>query len=107
MHAILGIVNAIQANMNQGRLYYTLLVCSVTSKKLSTPLNIIFCWINSTSRQLLWLWWINQTMIFILNNNLVPRVLSYPALRVGETTRDEVDLNNRTQTTHIADYISK
>ena len=40
MHAILGIVNAIQANMNQGRLYHTLLVCSVTSKKLSTPLNM-------------------------------------------------------------------
>ena len=67
MHAILGIVNAIQANMNQGRLYYTLLVCSLTSKKLLTPLNIIFCWINSFSRQLLWLWWINQTMIFLIS----------------------------------------
>ena len=66
MHAILGIVNAIQANMNQGRLYYTLLVCSLTSKKLLTPLNIIFCWINSLSRQLPCLWWINQTMIFLI-----------------------------------------
>ena len=40
-HAILEIVNAIQANMNE--LTYTLVVCLLTSKKLLIPLTIIFC----------------------------------------------------------------
>ena len=40
-HAILEIVNAIQANMNE--LIYTLVVCLLTSKKLLIPLTIIFC----------------------------------------------------------------